>query len=116
MDVRPRLREEEVVRLHVDAQIGGSFSFVVRRQGAEVDHVGNYREIERPTRLVFTWGVVGHATDESVVTIEISPQTEGCDLTLTHTMDAKWAEFAARTEAGWKKMLAALADVFGEQL
>ncbi|WP_335342470.1 SRPBCC domain-containing protein [Polycladomyces zharkentensis] len=49
-------REEEVVRISLDPRVGGSFSFVVRRQGQEMDHVGEYLEIERPRRLVFTWG------------------------------------------------------------
>jgi uncharacterized protein YndB with AHSA1/START domain len=33
-----------------DARIGGSFSFVVRRQGEEIDHMGTYLEIDRPQR------------------------------------------------------------------
>ena len=52
----PKLRDEEIVSLKVDAQVGGRFSFVVRREGKELDHVGKYLEIDRPRRLVFTWG------------------------------------------------------------
>ena len=102
------VRDEEVVRLAVDARVGGSFSFLVRRQGKEIDHVGEYLEIDRPKRLVFTWGTADTLPDTSRVTIEIVPRDSGCELTLTHEMDAKWADYAARTEAGWRKILEAL--------
>lgn len=104
----PALRDEEVLRIAVDARVGGSFSFLVRRQGEEIDHTGKYREIARPRRLVFTWGVAGESEDESLVIIDIVPLETGCDLALTHQMHPKWAEYASRTEAGWSKMLGAL--------
>jgi len=105
----PALREEEVLRTAVDARVGGSFSFLVRRQGEEIDHIGEYREIDRPRRLVFTWGIAGFSEDESLVIIEIVPRENGSELTLTHEMDSKWADYASRTEAAWAKMLDALA-------
>jgi len=105
----PALREEEVLRVAVDARVGGSFSFLVRRQGEEIDHVGKYREVDRPRRLVFTWGIVGFSEDESLVIIEIVPREDGAELTLTHELDPKWADYASRTEAAWTKMLDALA-------
>jgi uncharacterized protein YndB with AHSA1/START domain len=110
----PRLRDEEVVHLKTDPRIGGTFSFLVKRQGMEIDHVGTYREIERPRRLVFTWGIAP-STDESVVEIDIVATAAGCKLTLTHHMDAKWADYADRTHAGWTTMLKALDVVFNEQ-
>lgn len=106
----PALREEEVVRLTVDAHVGGAFSFVVRRQGQEIDHVGEYLELERPRRLVFTWGIRGHSADESRVIIDITPLAHGCELTLTHEMSPKWADFVERSRAGWAKMVGVLAD------
>ncbi|HEY2586684.1 MAG TPA: SRPBCC domain-containing protein [Tepidisphaeraceae bacterium] len=108
------VRDEQIVRLEVDPRVGGSFSFVVRRQGAEFAHIGSYRELDRPRKLAFTWGVKGHSNpDDSLVTIEIVPTPDGgCELTLTHAMGPKWAEFKERAEAGWTKMLAKLAEAF----
>jgi uncharacterized protein YndB with AHSA1/START domain len=105
------VRDEEIVRLSVDSRVGGKFSFMVRRQGTEIDHVGEYLEIDRPKRLVFTWGTADTLPDTSHVTIEIVPLDSGCELTLTHEMDPKWADYAARTESGWRKMLDALDKV-----
>lgn len=53
----PAVRDEAIVRLDLAPHVGGSFSFVVRRQGEEINHVGTYLEIERRRRLVFTWGI-----------------------------------------------------------
>ena len=109
------LREEEVLRIAVDARLGGAFSFLVRRQGQEIDHVGRYLSIERPTRLEFTWGIAGESAEESRVTVEIVPDGTRCELTLTHEMDAKWAEYAKRTEAGWTRMLDVLATTLDHE-
>jgi uncharacterized protein YndB with AHSA1/START domain len=107
------IREEEVLRIVTEARVGGSFSFLVRRQGQEIDHIGKYREIDRPRRLVFTWGIAGESEDESFVTIEIVPQGTGAELTLTHEMDSKWAEYTSSAEDAWTKMLDALAAALG---
>ena len=110
----PALRDEEILRIALDARIGGSFSFLVRRHGQEIDHIGNYLEIDRPRRIVFTWGIAGQSDgDDSRVIVEIAPQDGGCELVLIHEMDAKWAEYADRTRNGWTKMVDALAEVLG---
>lgn len=105
----PHLRDEEVLHLKVEARVGGTFSFLVRRQGTEIDHVGTYREIDRPRRLAFTWGIAGESDGDSVVAVEIGPLSDGSELELTHTMDSKWAAYADRTRAGWAHMLDTLA-------
>ena len=104
----PALRDEEVLRIELDARVGGAFSFLVRRQGTEIDHVGHYLEIDRPRRLAFTWGIAGESTDESRVTIDIAPIDGGCELSLVHVMDPRWADFADRVRSGWTTMLDAL--------
>ncbi len=104
-----KVRDEEILRISVDGRVGGSFSFLVRRQGEEIDHVGKYLEIDRPRRLVFTWGI-GEG-DSSRVIIDIVPSGTGCELTLTHELHPDWADYAARTEAGWTKMLGLLEEV-----
>ena len=81
----PHLRDEEIVEIIVDPRVGGGFLFSVRRQGQQIDHVGEYLEIDRPRRLVFTWGVKQDDASSRVV-IDIAPLAGGCELTLTHEM------------------------------
>ena len=78
----------------------------MRLQGEEIDHVGTYLEIERPNRLVFTWGI-GEA-EASRVTVEIVRCEAGRELKLTHELHPDWADYADRTKAAWEKMLQVL--------
>ncbi len=108
------LRDEQVVSLTNEPRVGGVFHYKVTRGGTLIDHTGTYREIDRPRRLVFTWGVDAEQGDLSVVTIEIVAAGDGCTLTLTHVMHPDWADYAERTQAGWTKILGDLAAAFAE--
>jgi len=104
----PGVRDERIVRLTLDARVGGTFSFVVDRHGDEVDHVGEYLEIERPRRLVFTWATRDSLPETSRVIVEILPLGEGCELRLIHEMGDDWAEYVEPASGSWRKMLDAL--------
>jgi uncharacterized protein YndB with AHSA1/START domain len=102
----------EMVRVHVEPRVGGTFSFVQRRGGDDVDHVGEYLELDRPRRLAFTWGVRPD-TPSSRVVIDVAPVASGSEVALTHEMSAEWAEFTARAEEAWGRMLDAMATALG---
>ena len=106
----PSLLEQEVVRISLDPHVGGSFSFVVRRQDKEIDHIGKYLEIDRPRHLLFTWGIRQDSGDSSRVMVDIVDQGTGSELTLTHELDPAWAEYESRTRDSWTKMLQLLDD------
>jgi len=109
----PHLREEEVVHLITEARVGGTFSFLVKRQGQPIDHIGRYEVIERPRKLVFTWSIAPDAIDASRVTITIAARGAGCELTLTHELAPEWADYAERTKGGWTRMTDELATALG---
>ncbi|MBI1348045.1 SRPBCC domain-containing protein [bacterium] len=111
----PAVRDEELVRLQTDPRPGGRFSYVVRRQGQEIDHVGSYLELAPPHKLAFTWGIAGQSLDESRVDIDIEALDAGCRLTLTHRIPAQWADYAERTQQGWFKMLEKLSETLSSQ-
>ena len=100
----------DIVRVEIDARVGGWFSFVDRREGEEVDHRGEYLEIDRPRRLVFTWGMPQVSPDFDRVTVEVVPLETGSELTLTHEMSAEWADYLESTKDAWTTMLDALAQ------
>jgi uncharacterized protein YndB with AHSA1/START domain len=99
----------EMVRAEIDPRVGGAFNFTERRGELEAEHIGEYHEIDRPRRLVFTFRAERNSTDLSRITIDIVPQENGCELVLTHEIDPKWADYKDRTEAGWTMILQGLA-------
>lgn len=96
----------QMVRAEIHARVGGSFCFVERRDGVEVEHVGQYLEIDRPRRLVFTFSVPKFSAESTRVTIDIVSSGKGCELTLTH--DGVLTDYASRTEEGWGRILEGL--------
>jgi len=95
----------EMVRIDVDARVGGRFVFTQRRGNEDVEHTGEYLVFDRPHRLAFTWSVPKHSPDVAHVGIEIRPADGGCDLRLTHELAPNWADHAERTRAGWSMMI-----------
>lgn len=99
--------EGEMVRADIDARVGGRYNFTDRRDGEDVEHVGEYLELDRPRRLVFTLQVPKYAQESDRVAIDIVPAGDGCELTLTHEMTLpEWKE---QTEQGWTMILGKLA-------
>jgi uncharacterized protein YndB with AHSA1/START domain len=105
----PVIPNEQLVRLTLEPRVGGKFSFVTQREGGtEVEHIGEYLAVDRPSLLVFKWATRDHPADVSRVVIEISPCDEGCDVKLTQVMGANWSAFVDRAANAWSQMLDAL--------
>jgi uncharacterized protein YndB with AHSA1/START domain len=104
----------EMVRVEMDARVGGTWVVTERRDGEDVEHRGEYLEIDRPRRLVFTLRVPKYSQERDRIIVEITPLLNGCDLTLTHEMSPDFAEYANRTEEGWAGALRGLEATLGE--
>jgi uncharacterized protein YndB with AHSA1/START domain len=99
----------QMVRIEIEPRVGGAFCFVDRRDGEDVEHFGEYVEIDRPRRLVFDFAVAPTPEAKTRVTIEIRPIGSGCELTLIH--EGVWADYIARTSDGWTMILGGLAAI-----
>lgn len=100
----------EMTRVEIDPRVGGTFWLVQRRGAEEAQHTGEYLELDRPRRLVFTWRTPP-LTESSRVIVEIAAKGDGCELTLTHEMDQQWAAFVDRAAGAWQKMAEAIATL-----
>lgn len=102
----------EMIRAETDPRVGGQFVFVDRRPDmGEVLHTGEYLEIDRPRRLVFTFGVPAFDPGLTRVEVEITPTADGCEVRLTQrdTPD-EWVEPSTQ---GWTMILGALEAALG---
>jgi uncharacterized protein YndB with AHSA1/START domain len=97
----------QMVRVDIDARPGGSFTITDRRDGEDVEHMGEYVEVDRPRRLVFTFGVPKYSKVMTRVSIDLKPLAEGCELTLTH--EGVLPEWLEPSRQGWGMLLEALA-------
>jgi uncharacterized protein YndB with AHSA1/START domain len=95
-------------RVEIDARVGGHFRIDERRGGELASHFGGYEEIDRPRRLVFSFGIDRAPDAMTRVTVEITPEADGSRLVLTH--EKVWADYATRTGEGWATILDGLAS------
>ena len=68
----------------VDARVGGRFRIVMKGPGREIEHTGEYRELDPPRRLAFTWRSEYTGPLPSLVTVDLRPVGDGTEMTLTH--------------------------------
>jgi uncharacterized protein YndB with AHSA1/START domain len=101
----------QIVRCDIDARVGGAFTIVDRRNGEDVAHTGEYLVLDRPRRIVFTLAVEKYSADVGAVTLDITPLSNGCEVTLTHQMKATDASLRDRTREGWINILEVAAQV-----
>lgn len=101
----------EMITAEIDPRVGGGFTFIERRpQMGDVRHVGEYLEIERPRRLVFTFGVPQFDPGTTTVTIDIAPDGDGCRLTLTN--DGVPPDYLDNNREGWSRILDGLLPAY----
>lgn len=107
---------EEIVSVplaEVDLRVGGRFRVTMRAADGETHDVsGIYREIVPNRKLVFSWAWRSTPERESLVTVQIEPDGNGCELVLMHQ---QFFDEAARDahNHGWTGALVKLARWLG---
>jgi uncharacterized protein YndB with AHSA1/START domain len=105
----------EMIRVEIDARVGGKYTIIERRNGEDVEHTGKYLKIERPKklphRLVFTLKVPKYTPVVALVAIYILPRPDGCELFLTQESGQHSDEEKDRIAKGWKSICERLARV-----
>lgn len=71
---------------NVDARVGGRYEIVMEVDDRSIPHTGEYRLIDRPRRLVFTWHSPYTDRSNTLVTVEFLPQAGQTEVVITHEM------------------------------
>ena len=93
-----------IPELTLEAEVGGRLHLVMRINERDYVHVGEFLEVERPRRLVFTWITMYTHYRKSVVTVEIEPLAERTELTITHVLLPN-EELAEAHRKGWEELV-----------
>lgn len=102
------IRRSEV---ELDPRVGGQFRIVMHGDEGCYEHTGEFREIQRPSRLVFTWRSMATHERTTLVTLEFAAEGGvGCRLRLTHELLPD-AEAAHKHSDGWTSILDQLAKI-----
>jgi uncharacterized protein YndB with AHSA1/START domain len=105
--MHPRAISE--TRAETDPREGGEFRIVMVRGDEDLLHKGTYLEIDRPSRLVFTWSSPATHHRDSVVTVTFEPLASDLTLVAVHQVGLPDEESAAGHTEGWTDGLAVLA-------
>ncbi|MGH8661906.1 MAG: SRPBCC family protein [Burkholderiales bacterium] len=100
-----------MAQVKIDARVGGSFSFVDGNDARGVEYVGEYLEIVRPRRLVFTLAMESRPRAVTRVTVEIEGLKSGCELRLLH--ENVPSRQAIQAEKRWTGVLYGLGETLG---
>jgi len=95
-------------RVKIDARPRGSFRFVERQNGEEVQYRGSYLAVVPPRHLAFTLSMNDITRVVTRVSVDFVPLQTGCKVILTH--DKLPPDHADRAEARWTGILYGLAE------
>ena len=97
-----------------DPKVGGKFTINMHVNGAVIPHWGEYRELDRPRKLVFTWISKNTNDQESVVTIQfhsVSGSKPRTEVVLTQVL---LPDHQIKGHiGGWTRIVEILDEVYG---
>ena len=97
----------------VDLTVGGAYHIrMVSDEGVHYNAVGEYREVSRPTRLVYTWAweEKEHDVGETLVTVEFKARGDETEVVVVHE-GFPAAEARDAHEQGWTSCLNRFAEL-----
>ncbi len=102
-------RVPEAISSKIEARAGGRFRIVRQRDGEDVEYSGQYLEIDRPHRLVFSLFVEKSAHHDDRVIVELAPLGGQSLLVLTHELSLPDPAERSRIRREWARVLDRLA-------
>jgi glutathione S-transferase len=102
------------VEAEVDLRVGGRYRILMKgSEGGVFTAVGEYREIDAPNRLSYTWKWEEPGNDyyDTLVTVEFHDRDGATEVVLIHELFPD-TEIAGKHDEGWTSCLNRLEGVF----
>lgn len=105
-------------------QVGGTWEIIDHRDGKDYRAIGEYLEIDPPTKLVFTFKMPQFSESEDTITVELKELKQGCEMTFTQNIivphEENWTtsdiekalgEYHDGSEHGWNLMFLGMKEL-----
>lgn len=96
----------------LEPRVGGHFRIVMIAPNAQFVNTGEFRVLDRPAKLQFTWISSRWAYQETLVTVELYAREAHCELVLTHERFPV-EHSAEQLVTGWTQILEKLGSRLG---
>ena len=106
----------DAVSTGIDARVGGDFRIARERDGELVEYFGQYLEIDRPYRLVFSLFVERYALHDDRVIVEVASVAGRSLLVLTHELSLPDQAERSCIRRAWARVLDRLAALLEDAL
>jgi uncharacterized protein YndB with AHSA1/START domain len=97
----------------LDVRVGGAYRIVMKGGREDVEHTGEYRLVDPPSKLVFTWISKYTGNQPTLVTVELFERGGHCELVLTHEGFSTSAA-VKQHQGGWNQIADKLAGHFAK--
>src|SRR5690242_9663001 len=101
--------DTQTAEAQIDFRVGGSFHILMKGGKDDTDHTGQYRVIDPPSKLSFTWISKNTDSKATLVTIELFQRGDQTELILTHERFPS-AERVRQHKGGWSQIADRLAQ------
>ncbi|MEO7998915.1 MAG: SRPBCC family protein [Gemmatimonadaceae bacterium] len=99
-----------------DPRVGGKFEINMHVNGSVIPHWGEYRELDRPKKLVFTWVSKNTNEQESVVTVQFLPVAGKAPRTEVVLTQALLPDHQVKGHiGGWTRIIEIMDELYGKQ-
>ncbi|MCM3786106.1 SRPBCC domain-containing protein [Neobacillus mesonae] len=110
-----------------EPRVGGTWEIVDHRDGQDYRAIGEYLEINSPTKMMFTFEMPQFSDTVDTITVEIQPQGQNCEMHFTQNIivphEENWSdtdlakaikEYEEGSEHGWDLMFRGLKQLLEE--
>ena len=88
----------------LEPRVGGHFRIIMKAPDTQYVNTGEFRLLDRPSKLEFTWVSSRWGYEETLVTVELYERETDCELVLTHERVPQ-DHSAVQLVSGWTQIV-----------